>query len=211
MNNTTTFNWELNHSQTIENVNYTISFWYSEYSDILGYIRNQLFEATIDTNQITFLNSFIQELYDNAYESPDFGVFGWSVRASDGINLGHDIWDHAFLGVSIGDFQVQNNQELFDAVDLWIFDRDSALSLYGHISSWDVSNVTNMSGVFSNYNNFNENISFWNVSNVTSMSAMFYGAKTFNQNISTWDVSNVTKMGQMFFDADSIDQDISYW
>ena len=211
LNNSTTFNWELNHSQTIENVNYTISFWYSEYSDILGYIRNQLFETTIDTNQITFLNSFIQELYDNAYESPDFGVFGWSVRASDGINLGHDIWDHAFLGVSMGDFQVQSNEELFDAVNLWIFDNDSALSSYGHISSWDVSNVTNMSGVFSNYNNFNENISFWNVSNVTSMSAMFYGAKKFNQNISTWDVSNVTNMGQMFFDADSFDQDISSW
>mgnify|MGYP001156789151 FL=1 len=211
LNNTTTFNWELNHSQTIENVNYTISFWYSEYSDILGYIRNQLFETTIDTNQITFLNSFIQELYNNAYESPDFGVFGWSVRASDGMNLGHDIWDHAFLGVSIGDFQAQSNEELFDAVNLWIFDNDSALSLYGHISSWDVSSITNMSGLFSNHNNFNENISFWDVSNVTSMSAMFYGAKKFNQNISNWDVSNVTNMAQMFFDADSFDQDISSW
>ena len=138
-------------------------------------------------------------------------MFGWSVRASDGMNLGHDIWDHAFLGVSIGDFQAQSNEELFDAVNLWIFDNDSALSLYGHISSWDVSSITNMSGLFSNHNNFNENISFWDVSNVTSMSAMFYGAKKFNQNISNWDVSNVTNMAQMFFDADSFDQDISSW
>ena len=211
LNSSTTFNWELNHSQNNDNVNYTISFWYTEYSDILGYLRNQLFETTIDTNQITFLNSFIQELYNNAYALSEFGAFGWSVRASDGINLGHDIWDHAFLGVSIGDFQVQNNQELFDAVDLWIFDRDSALSLYGHISSWDVSNVTNMSGLFSNPNNFDENISFWDVSNVTNMSAMFYGAEQFNQNISNWDVSNVTNMEQMFFGADSFDQDISSW
>jgi surface protein len=63
------------------------------------------------------------------------------------------------------------------------------------ISSWDTSNVTDMSYMFQggvDYNNvpFNQPIGNWNVSNVTNMEAMFYGS-FFNQDISGWDVTNV--------------------
>ena len=54
------------------------------------------------------------------------------------------------------------------------------------ISSWDVSNVTDMSGMFSN-TPFNQNISTWDVSNVTNMDGMFYKS-SFNQDIGWWDV-----------------------
>mgnify|MGYP000038182321 CR=1 FL=1 len=60
------------------------------------------------------------------------------------------------------------------------------------ISSWDVSNVTDMIGVFHRANSFNQDISSWDVSNVQKMSDMFNTAKVFNQDISSWDVSNVT-------------------
>ena len=59
------------------------------------------------------------------------------------------------------------------------------------ISGWDVSKVENMSGMFSETNNFNQDISKWNVSNVKDMSYMFDAAKSFNVNISGWNVSNV--------------------
>jgi surface protein len=78
------------------------------------------------------------------------------------------------------------------------------------LSSWDVSNVTNMSGMFGNTGAFNQDISSWNVSNVTNMSSMFYQAQFFNQDISSWDVSNVTNMSGMFGDS-PFNQDISSW
>ena len=68
------------------------------------------------------------------------------------------------------------------------------------ISSWNTSNVTNMSGMFNNIS-FNQDINYWNTSNVTDMSKMFNSNLTFNQNIGSWDVSNVTNMSQMFNDA----------
>ena len=77
------------------------------------------------------------------------------------------------------------------------------------ISSWDVSNVTNMEAMFAANTTFNQDISSWDVSNVTNMSDMFSGS-TFNQDISSWDVSNVTDMNSMF-SGSSFNQDISTW
>lgn len=55
------------------------------------------------------------------------------------------------------------------------------------ISKWDVSNVRDMSRMFSYMFDFNQDISKWNVSNVTDMSYMFYSANSFNQDLSSWD------------------------
>jgi len=91
-----------------------------------------------------------------------------------------------------------------------------ALTVWGHISDWDVSNVTNMESLFAeptiNVNiNFNDDISGWDVSNVTNMKHMFKRALYFNQDISGWDVSNVTIMQEMFYDAESFNQPIGNW
>jgi surface protein len=77
------------------------------------------------------------------------------------------------------------------------------------ISTWDVSNVTNMSGMFAN-TAFNQDISNWDVSSVTDMVYMFNNAYAFNQDIGNWDVSNVTNMSAMFANTDFY-QDISNW
>ena len=58
---------------------------------------------------------------------------------------------------------------------------------------------------------FNQDISGWNVSNVTNMSGMFEGVKSFNQPLNDWDVSNVTDMYSMFYHARSFNQDLSMW
>jgi len=60
------------------------------------------------------------------------------------------------------------------------------------ISSWDVSNVTNMYETFYG-TNFNQDISSWDVSNVTNMHGMFIDALTFNQDLSSWQVKSVKK------------------
>ena len=62
----------------------------------------------------------------------------------------------------------------------------------------DVSNITDMSGLFNRFTNFNGDISNWDVSNVTDMDKMFYNCKNFNQDISNWNVSNVKNYINIF-------------
>lgn len=86
-----------------------------------------------------------------------------------------------------------------------------AISFNDDISNWDVSNVTNMSGMFDRARSFNGDLSSWNVSNVTTMKDMFYFANNFNGNIDNWDVSNVISMNSMFSGANSFNGDLSSW
>ena len=78
------------------------------------------------------------------------------------------------------------------------------------IGSWDVSNVTDMSYMFSD-SSFNQPIGDWDVSNVTNMRDMFSYTPLFNQDISSWDVSNVADMTYMFNLANSFNQNLSSW
>tara|TARA_R110000772_G_scaffold136882_2_gene245662 strand:+ start:816 stop:2231 length:1416 start_codon:yes stop_codon:yes gene_type:complete len=78
------------------------------------------------------------------------------------------------------------------------------------ISSWDVSNVTTMAGMFSYAESFNQDIGNWDVSSVVDMQMMF-ASSVFNQDISNWDVSSVTSMNRMFFNTSSFNQDIGNW
>jgi len=81
------------------------------------------------------------------------------------------------------------------------------------IGSWDVSNVTNMNGMFYNASTFNQDIGSWDVSSVTMMMNMFMGTSAFNQDISSWDVSSVTNTGMswMFYSATAFNQNLSGW
>ncbi|WP_155267300.1 BspA family leucine-rich repeat surface protein [Mycoplasma capricolum] len=67
------------------------------------------------------------------------------------------------------------------------------------IQYWDTSNVTNMSRMFYEAQNFNQPIGNWDSSNATNMEYMFYEAKNFNQPIGSWNTSNVKDMTKMFF------------
>ena len=82
---------------------------------------------------------------------------------------------------------------------------------YGHVSTWDTSNVTNMDSVFVNITNFNQDISGWDTSNVESMVDMFANNWIFNQDISGWDTSSVKDMRSMFQNAFAFNQDIGGW
>ena len=103
----------------------------------------------------------------------------------------------------------------FSGIELWdvsnVTDMSgmfSESSFNQDISSWDVSKVTDMRWMFSD-SDFNQDISSWDVSNVTNMSWMFKNSP-FSKNINKWDVSNVTNMNCMFYES-SFNQDISSW
>ena len=79
------------------------------------------------------------------------------------------------------------------------------------ITDWDVGHVTNMSGMFYKSGDFNQDIGDWDTGSVTDMSYMFYKASSFNKDIGNWDVSNVTDMNNMFYQANSFNRDLSEW
>ena len=74
---------------------------------------------------------------------------------------------------------------------------------HGPIGSWDVSAVTDMSGLFLDISTgnivpgadkFNGDLSKWDVSRVADMGAMFYVASSFNADLSKWDIPSATDM-----------------
>ena len=92
------------------------------------------------------------------------------------------------------------------------------LSEVSDITSWDTSNVTDMSYAFANKASFNENLTSWNVENVTNMEHMFAKAKAFNNGDTSdiaskalsWKTGNVTDMIGMFWDAESFNQELDW-
>ena len=107
-------------------------------------------------------------------------------------------------------YQPQTKEELRIAVDKWTANPGNGNYLYGHISAWDTSLITDMSSLFYDKPTFNDNISGWDVSSVTDMGSMFNGATSFNGNLSSWDVSSVTDMREMFKGA-NFNDNISNW
>merc|ERR1712161_106729 len=79
------------------------------------------------------------------------------------------------------------------------------------ISSWDVSSVEYMKGMFGEASEFNSDVFDWDVSSVTNMNYMFGWATKFNGDVSDWDVSSVENMKGMFGEASEFNSDVFDW
>lgn len=82
---------------------------------------------------------------------------------------------------------------------------------YPGIENWNTSRVTDMTNIFKDAVNFNQDISAWNIGKVTQLEGAFYGARAFNKPIGTWDTKNVITMSMMFKNAMTFNQDLSSW
>lgn len=93
-----------------------------------------------------------------------------------------------------------NLKKLFNKVFDVLSDNISGVKVNLDLSSWNVTNVTNLSMMF--YECFQINsldLSGWNVSNVKDMSIMFQDCRMLKElDLSDWDTSNVTDMSCMF-------------
>jgi len=146
---------------------------------------------------------------------------GITIKAFDCANIG-DIGVVNGIAYTVLDYQtlkgkILNGQDvtkvcttkITDMSQLLFINNTSPSSFNQDISSWDLSNVTNMFGMLSNSDAFNQDIGDWDVSNVTDMDLLFNNS-VFNQDIGDWDVSSVSSMRQMF-NGSSFNQDIGSW
>jgi surface protein len=83
------------------------------------------------------------------------------------VDVNHSVPRHLAGTNSFTDETIQ------DGVQMWINDQEGANDAYGHISTWNVSSVTNMEYLFGNASAFNQDISAWDVSSVTNVEYMF--------------------------------------
>ena len=79
------------------------------------------------------------------------------------------------------------------------------------IGDWNTSSVINMRLMFSGASNFNQDIGDWNTSSATDMGWIFNSASNFNQDIGDWNTSSATVMDSIFRDASNFNQDIGDW
>ncbi len=67
----------------------------------------------------------------------------------------------------------------------------------------DISQVTDISGLFVDKTEFNGDVRCWDVSAVTSMRSMFQNAEAFNRDLSNWQPLLAKDMARMFYNAKS--------
>ena len=81
----------------------------------------------------------------------------------------------------------------------------------GEIGDWDVSQITDLDGLFKNRADFNGDVSKWNTISVTSMNSVFSGAAAFTGDVSRWNTAKVTNMRDMFNSATLFAGDLGSW
>lgn len=87
-----------------------------------------------------------------------------------------------------------------------LFSNCKRLTNVDALKNWNVGNVTNVSGMFDSCSNLEDadGMKKWNMSNVTYMHGMFqYCYRLERLDASNWDVSNVTDFRQMFISCGS--------
>ena len=163
----------------------------------------------------------INEIKKLAPTDSSFGFYGGKVYAYGRLSkLDGKNYVGLFSGKNISNI---DNIEKFDisyVTDMSYLFKDSSLTDFSFLSSWDVSNVTNMQSMFEGCTNLDDisGLSSWDVSNVTNMNSMFSAVindetkrESFDpagyagtmaikslEPLSNWNVSNVTKMDSMF-------------
>jgi surface protein len=105
------------------------------------------------------------------------------------------------------------NKNIKDLVDKYIINPSKLPSdlRREYIKNWDVSRVTDMSELFLNHTEFDEDLNDWDVSNVTNMTMMFHMCHKFNRPLNKWKVSKVEKMGFMFAGCNVFNQPLDKW
>ena len=179
---------------------------------------------TIDTTDNYPVDGEVKHTYDTAgdHTVAMYGELPWFVVGPENQNAlklssmdqwGNNVWQdlsYAFASCSNMVYKATDVPDLSNVTNLsYMF--TGAVLFDGDISNWDTAEITNMSYMFAWANMFNRNLSAWDTSKVTDMEGMFYLAESFNGDISGWETKNVINMGGLLLGATSFDQDLGSW
>jgi len=143
-------------------------------------------------------------------------MFGGFALGADEVNIGED----KFSKWNTSSLKVVTTMFYLTALN----DKDFSMDL----SNWDMSNVTDMRGMFNAFGYYSTltsvkellgDINNWDTSSVIDMSHVFHftgnNLKEFSLDLTGWDVSNVKNMSSMFSStgvySQTIEIDISNW
>jgi hypothetical protein len=167
---------------TITPVRYT-SVQNDNINDTSQYIFNDNIISNNNNRDIT--NDYIYNIYN---------IISTPISQSDGVSRVLDFGSKELI---------PNDGRIYSILDSWFEDKEGIEDIYGNISEWEVSKVSDMSNLFSVKRNpkvidFNEDISNWDLSGLVDANAMFYGAEKFNQDINKWDLNKLKSAFDMF-------------
>ena len=89
---------------------------------------------------------------------------------------------------AIQDYLRHTNASLRAAVKEYFEDKAATEREWGKIGTWDVGRVTDMSVLFSDHRDFDEDLGAWDTSAVVTMRMMFFNCDSYTgQGIGAWD------------------------
>ena len=130
-------------------------------------------------------------------KSFDVDISGWDVRSVRHMHC-------MFKGAERFNsplFELRGSYSIYDVSFMF----ENAVLFNQDLSSWDLSGVARMVGMFANARAFNSPLFAMptNISSNRTMAMMFMGAVSFNQDLSRWIISSATtKMSEMFAGAE---------
>lgn len=121
-------------------------------------------------------------------------------------------------------FSFTSKTTLIRVLDEFVDNKTETEATYGPISTWDVSQLTDLSYAFCGCGNswcpkgcrekgfhFNGNVSSWDVSRVTNIEGLLFLNPAFNYPLDSWDVSRVTSLHYTFYYAQSFNHPLTSW
>lgn len=124
-------------------------------------------------------------------------------------NMGYQRFRSGFFGCNLLTTFNSDRQDVANVVDMeWMFRGSIVNPSVGH---WDVSQVTDMGGMFESNPNANPDVSRWDVGQVRNTWSMFYRALSANPDVSQWNTANFQTCQSMFDGASVANPDVSQW
>lgn len=155
--------------------------------------------ATPGLYTIRVLGDFYMNHYDTEGEDPTDALKLLEVQ-----QWGDTKWPRmgaAFIGCTNLQITATDTPDLSECTGLnFAFAGCSSLGDTDAFNNWDVSTITDISKMFQ-WSSFNGDISSWNVSKVLNMDGVFQNNTNFDQDLGDWDLSSVVEMSSIFKNA----------